>query len=368
MLQQVAQRFRARLRASDTLARVGGDEFVLVQDDLTELAGASTMAEKVVTALAEPFHLQGSRLHIGTSIGITLYPNDGADPDILLRNADLALYRAKHDGRGRYRFYDREMDLELRTARSLENGLRQALEDCVLQLFYQPTFSLDNGRIQGVEALLRWPHAGGGHVMPGSFIPIAETSGLIVPLGEWVLREACRQAQKWWTAGCRLRMAVNLSPVQLREPDFATLIERVLAENKLDGNALELEVTERVFLDPSKAAIAKTLREVTEMGVQLAIDDFGTGYSSLGYLKHFPFDRIKVDASFVQDIGIESETETIVQAIIALGRSLGKSVTAEGVETDLQLSFLRHNMCDEAQGFLLAHPASADSLAAILTT
>ena len=168
-------------------------------------------------------------------------------------------------------------------------------------------------------------------------------------------------------AGCRVRMAVNLSPIQLREPDFAVLVRRVLDESKLQGNALELEVTERVFLDPSKAAIAKTLREVTEMGVRLAIDDFGTGcYSSLGYLKHFPFDRIKVDGSFVQDIGIESETEMIVQAIITLGRSLGKSVTAEGVETDLQLSFLRHNMCDEAQGFLLAHPASADNLANVL--
>jgi diguanylate cyclase (GGDEF)-like protein/PAS domain S-box-containing protein len=339
LLQEVARRFQGRLRASDTLARVGGDEFVLVQEDLTDPIGASVMASKLVTALAEPFDLQGNRLHIGTSIGITLYPDDGADPDILLRNADLALYRAKHEGRGRYQFYDREMDLELRHTRSLENGLRQALEERTLELFYQPTFSLYDGRIQGVEALLRWPCPGRGQVMPESFIPIAETSGLIAPLGEWVLREACRQAQIWRKAGCHLRMAVNLSPIQLREPDFPLLVESVLAENELMGDALELEVTERVFLDPSKAAIANTLREVTDMGVKLAIDDFGTGYSSLGYLKHFPFDRIKVDASFVQDIGIESGTETIVQAIIMLSRNLGKFVTAEGVETDLQLSF-----------------------------
>jgi diguanylate cyclase (GGDEF)-like protein/PAS domain S-box-containing protein len=366
LLRQVADRLRSSLRESDTLARVGGDEFVLLGEDVAGPHGGSIIARKIVDAMAEPFDIYGSRLYMSTSVGVTLYPRDATDSALLLRNADLALYRAKHEGRGQYLFYSPEMDLELLATRSLENGLRRALQEGTLTLFYQPTFSLDDGRIQGVEALLRWPHAGGGHVMPASFIPIAETSGLIVPLGEWVLREACRQAQIWWKTGYHLRMAVNLSAIQLREPGFALLIERVLAENELLGDVLELEVTERVFLDPSKAAITETLHKITEMGVQLAIDDFGTGYSSLGYLKNFPFDRIKVDASFVRDIGIESGSETIVKAIIALSRSLGKSITAEGVETDLQLSFLRHNMCDEAQGFLLAHPASADDLAKIL--
>jgi diguanylate cyclase (GGDEF)-like protein/PAS domain S-box-containing protein len=366
LLRQVADRLRNSLRESDTLARVGGDEFVLLGEDVAGPHGVSVIARKIVDAMAEPFDIYGSQLYMSTSVGVTLYPRDAGDSALLLRNADLALYRAKHEGRGHYLFYTPEMDVELQAARSLENGLRRALQEGTLMLFYQPTFSLYDGRIQGVEALLRWPHAGGGHVMPTSFIPIAETSGLIVPLGEWVLREACRQAQIWWKTGYHLRMAVNLSAIQLREPGFALLVERILAENELLGDALELEVTERVFLDPSKAAITETLRKVTEMGVQLAIDDFGTGYSSLGYLKNFPFDRIKVDASFVRDIGIESGTETIVKAIIALSRSLGKSITAEGVETDRQLSFLRHNMCDEAQGFLLAHPASADNLAELL--
>jgi diguanylate cyclase (GGDEF)-like protein/PAS domain S-box-containing protein len=368
LLRQVADRLRSALRESDTLARVGGDEFVLLAEDVASPHGVSAIARKIVDTIAEPFDISGSRLYINTSVGVTLYPRDAGEPALLLRNADLALYRAKREGRGQYQFYSPDMDLELRVTRNLENGLRRALKEGTLELFYQPTYSLADGRIQSVEALVRWRHEDGGHVMPASFIPIAETSGLIVPLGEWVLREACRQAQVWSNSGYDLRVAVNVSAIQLREPTFALLVERVLADNKLGGNVLELEVTERVFLDPSKTAITETLRQVTGMGVRLAIDDFGTGYSSLGYLKNFPFDRIKIDASFVQDIGIESGTETIVKAIIGLSRSLGKSVTAEGVETNLQLSFLRHNMCDEAQGFLLAHPAPADSIAQSLKT
>ena len=276
-----------------------------------------------------------------------------------MRNADLALYHAKRDGRGQYRFYDREMDLELKATRSVEAGLRRAIENGNLELLYQPSFALGDGRAEGVEALIRWRHPNGGYAQPTTFIPIAESSGLIVPLGEWVLREACRQAQSWQDAGRRFRVAVNVSAVCLRQPKFACLVERILDESGLPGTVLELEVTERVFVDPSKAAITRTLHEVTELGVRLAIDDFGTGYSSLGYLKHFPFERIKIDASFVRDIGVDAETETIVKAIITLGRSLGKSVTAEGVETHPQLSFLRNNACDEVQGFLFAPPTPA---------
>jgi EAL domain-containing protein (putative c-di-GMP-specific phosphodiesterase class I) len=251
------------------------------------------------------------------------------------------------------------MDLALSTTRSIESGLRVAIEQGGLELNYQPKFALDDGRLAGVEALIRWPHPKGGKVLPGDFIPVAEMSGLIVPLGEWVLREACRQAQVWWLEGHPLRVAVNLSAVQLRQVDFAVLVERILAENGLAHTALELEITESVLLDPSKVAITKTLREVIDLGVHLAIDDFGTGYSSLSYLKHFPFDRIKIDGSFVRDIGAGVKSEAIVKAIIALSHSLGKAVTAEGVESEHQLDFLRDNACDEVQGFLLAPPCPA---------
>ena len=356
LLQEVALRLGQRVRASDTLARVGGDEFILIQPDLADPDDAAVVAQKLFGAFAEPFIVQDNRLDIAASIGITVFPDDADEPDLLLRNADIALYRAKRGGRGQYRRYSEDMDLELRATRSLEAGLRQALERDTLDVFYQPVFALDDGSFQAVEALLRWPHPGGGYVLPGSFIPVAEMSGVIVPLGEWVLRRACRQAHSWMEAGWRLRVAVNLSAVQLRQPHFATLVERILADSSLAASALELEVTESVFLDPSKAAITKTLHEVAEIGVHLAIDDFGTGYSSLAYLKHFPFDRIKIDRSFVHDIGAPGNADAIVKAIIALGRSLGKSVTAEGVETKHQLAFLRQNRCDEAQGYLLARP------------
>ena len=359
LLEGVAKRLRGVLRASDTLARVGGDEFVLIQNGLQGPSGAAIMAKKLLNVLADAFEVQGNRLHIGASVGITLFPVDAADPDALLRNADMALYRAKHEGRGKYRFYTPDMNLELKATRSIESGLRVAIEQGALKLLYQPMFALGDGRPVGVEALIRLPHPQGGNVMPADFIPVAEMSGLIVPLGEWILREACRQARAWWTEGRHFRVAVNLSAVQLRQPDFAALVERTLVESSLTPTALELEVTESVFLDPSKVAIKKTLHEIAELGVHLAIDDFGTGYSSLGYLKHFPFERIKIDASFVRDIGAGGEAEAIVKAIIALGRSLGKAVTAEGVETEHQLAFLRSNACDEAQGFLLAPPRSA---------
>ena len=329
---------------------------------MVDRSGAAVIAQKLIDALNEPFFVQRNRLDIGASIGITVFPDDATDLDQLLRNADIALYRAKRGGRGQYRCYSPHMDVELRATRSLEAGLRQALDDRALELFYQPLFALGSGCFQGVEALIRWPHPGGGYVLPASFIPVAETSGAIVPLGEWTLRQACRQAQAWMQAGWHLRVAVNLSAVQLRQPDFASLIERILDDSHLGASALELEVTESVFLDPSKVAITKTLHEVAEMGVRLAIDDFGTGYSSLTYLKHFPFDRIKIDKSFVRDIGAAGNADAIVKAIIALGRSLGKSVTAEGVETERQLTFLRRNTCDEVQGYLLARPTSVNEI------
>lgn len=365
LLQEVAKRLRGVLRESDTLARVGGDEFVLVQDGIREESAAATMAKKLLGVLTESFDVGGNRLHAGASIGITRFPADATDPDALLRNADMALYRAKHEGRGQFQFYSPEMNVALSTTRSVETGLRVAIEQGALELLYQPTFALDDGRLVAVEALIRWPHPKGGKVLPGDFIPVAEISGLVVPLGEWVLREACRQARTWCLEGRLLRVAVNISAVQLREVNFAALVARILAESGLTHTALELEVTESVLLDPSKVAITNTLREIVDLGVHLAIDDFGTGYSSLSYLKHFPFDRIKIDASFVRDIGAGAKSEAIVKAIIALSHSLGKEVTGEGVETPYQLAFLRGNACDEAQGFLLAPPCSAAEIGKI---
>jgi diguanylate cyclase (GGDEF)-like protein len=362
LLQEVARRLRAVLRESDTLARVGGDEFVLVQGGVRDPMAPAIMAKKLLGVLTRPIEIDGNRLHAGASIGITRFPQDAMDPDALLRNADMALYRAKHEGRGQYRFYSPDMNSALRATRSIESGLRLAIEQGALELDYQPKFTLDDGRLVGVEALIRWPHPKGGKVFPGDFIPVAEMSGLIVPLGEWVLREACRQARDWRLEGRSLRIAVNLSAVQLREVDFAALVERILAESGLGHAALELEVTESVLLDPSKMAITKALREVAELGVHLAIDDFGKGYSSLSYLKHFSFDRIKIDGSFVRDIGAGANSEAIVKAIIALGHNLGKAVTAEGVESEPQLDFLRRHSCDEAQGFLLAPPCPAEQI------
>lgn len=362
LLQAVAERICSRLRATDTLARVGGDEFVLIQPELSHSGGASIMAQTIIDLLAQPFLVDGNQLNVEASIGITLFPNDGADPDSLLRNADLALYRAKRQGRGQYRFYSRDMDVEFKATLSIERDLRQAIDHDGLELFYQPTFTLGDRRMRGVEALIRWPRPGGGHVSPANFIPIAEISGLIVPLGEWTLRAACRQAKVWTAAGMDLRFAVNVSAIQLRQPDFAMLIERVLADNGLVASALELEVTESVFLDPSMVVITKALNEVAEMGVTLAVDDFGAGSSSIGYFKHFPFDRIKIDASFVRDIDVESDARAVVKAIIALGHSLGKSVTAEGVETEAQFEFLRANACDEVQGYLLSRPKAVGEI------
>lgn len=356
LLAEVAKRLRAALRRSDTLARIGGDEFVLVQSTARGARNAAIMANKLLQVFRQSFDIQGHRLHVSGSIGVTLFPDDGADADTLLRNADMALYKAKREARGVYRFYTPDMDFELKAMRSVENGLRTAIEQGALELFYQRTFAIEDLRPVGVEALVRWRHPKGGTVLPAEFIPVAELSGLIVPLGEWVLREACQQARTWWSKGQRLRVAVNLSAIQLRQRNFANVVERTLAEYGLATTALELEVTESIFLDPSRTAITDTLCDLAASGVRLAIDDFGTGFSSLAYLKHFPFDRIKIDGSFVQDIGTSKESEAIIASIIALSRNLGKAVTAECVETRTQLDFLMRNSCNEAQGFFLSAP------------
>ncbi|MBV8401163.1 MAG: bifunctional diguanylate cyclase/phosphodiesterase, partial [Acetobacteraceae bacterium] len=355
----VSARLGEHLRSGDTIARRGGDEFVMIPRDATDRAAAVSVAQRLLEGLAKPFLIRDNRLDVSAGIGIALFPDDATDADELLRNADMALYRAKRDGPDQYRCYSSEMDMELKASHRLETGLREALERGTLELVYQPVFSLQDGSINAAEALTRWPYSDGSYVAPASFIPVAEASGLIIPLGEWTLREACRQARSWTERGWRARVAVNISAVQLRQPDFADLVERTLLVSGLAAAQLELEITEGVFLDPSSSAIAKTLRGVAEIGVRLAIDDFGTGFSNLGYLKNFPFHRIKIDRSFVHDIGKTADAEAITNAIITLTHSLGKSVTAEGVETEGQHAFLRRNRCDEAQGYLLARPKPA---------
>jgi diguanylate cyclase (GGDEF)-like protein/PAS domain S-box-containing protein len=366
LLRELAERLSKVVRKSDTLARLGGDEFALVQSAARDRNAAGLLARRLLRAFARPFQIEGHRLEVTASLGITIFPDDGDTPERLLRNADMALYQAKAAGRNRCAFYRPEMDQELQASRSLQRGLKQALEGDGLRLVFQPVFELPERRLAKVEALVRWPHPGGGHVPPSTFIPIAEASGLIRPLGDWVLRRACRQGAAWRAAGRRLKVAVNVSAAQLRQPELVETIERALAEAGLEPALLELELTESVFLDPSKDLFMKVLRRIAELGVTLAIDDFGTGYSSFAYLKHFPFHEIKVDGSFVRDIETGADGAAIVAAVIALGHSLGKRVTAEGVESERQLAFLRDLACDAAQGFLLARPQSAEELAGLL--
>jgi diguanylate cyclase (GGDEF)-like protein len=367
LLRGVAGRLGGAIRGSDTLARLGGDEFALVQLGARQPADAAVLAARLLAALEAPFDLHGREVHAAASLGIALFPEDGADPDELLKNADLALYRAKAEGRGRFRFFEPAMDEEVRARRRLQQELRRALERGELALAYQPQLDLRTGRITGVEALARWSHPERGPVPPSEFVPAAEASGLVVPLGAWVLREACRQAAAWRREGLDLTVAVNVSPVQLRHPDLPGMVEEALVASGLAPERLELEVTEGLLVG-TEAGVAERVAGLAARGVGLAIDDFGTGYSSLAYLKRLPARRIKVDRSFVRGIGAEPEGEAVVRAIVGLGHALGKEVVAEGVETEAQLAFLRELGCDAAQGFLLAKPRPAGEVGRLLAT
>jgi EAL domain-containing protein (putative c-di-GMP-specific phosphodiesterase class I) len=320
------------------------------------------MAQRVLMALETPFRIDEHELDVGASVGVTVFPDDGETPGRLMRNADVALYRAKAAGRGRFQRYRPEMDHELRENRSLHRGLRLAIDAGELELVYQPVFELPGLRLAKVEALLRWQRSNERMVSPAEFIPIAEASGLIHALGQWVLQAACHQAAAWLEAGRPLKVAVNVSAAQLRHVTFAASVRGALEGARLDPGLLELELTESVFLDPSKDQIHDTLRRIADLGVSLAIDDFGTGYSSLAYLKHFPFDELKIDRSFVADIGRVPGGGAIADAVIGLAHSLGKRVTAEGVENHEQLAFLRERGCDAAQGYLLGRPGPAHGL------
>jgi diguanylate cyclase (GGDEF)-like protein/PAS domain S-box-containing protein len=364
LLHELAERLSGLIRTTDTWARLGGDEFALVQTGVRGADDAEIMVRRIMTALERPFTVETQRVHMTASLGVTLFPDDGETPDRLMRNADMALFRAKAAGRRSSAFYRPEMDRELQASRSLQTGLRQALERGGLSLVYQPVFDVRRRRVVAVEALVRWRHPGGGEVPPATFVPIAETSGLIQPLGEWVLREACRQAAAWHEVG--LKVAINVSVAQLRDPELLPTLRQVVATTGITATSLELEVTESVFLDPSKDLVLEALHEIAELGVSLAIDDFGAGYSSLGYLKHFPFHKVKIDGSFVRDIGRDRESSAIVAAVIALGHALDKQVTAECIESEPQLAFLAEQGCDLAQGYLLGRPQPAAAIDRLL--
>jgi diguanylate cyclase (GGDEF)-like protein/PAS domain S-box-containing protein len=364
---EVGRRLKHAVRDADTVARFGGDEFVVLLPELPSENIAAALAQKILNALFEPMLIQGHELAPACSLGISLYPRDGADGKTLLKNADAALYQAKAMGRGNYQFYSQEMNARTLDRLTLESGLRHAVERGELQLKYQPQIDLASGATVGVEALLRWHPAGQQLVMPDAFISIAEETGLIVEIGEWVLRTACAQQVAWQRIGMPdLRVAVNLSARQFRQPGLDAMVARVLDQTGCRADRLELEITESVLMDRADSA-AQTLQRLSDMGVQLAIDDFGTGYSSLSYLKRFPIHALKIDRSFVSDISAEADDGAIAGAVIALAHSMGLTVVAEGVETPQQRDFLRDLKCDQAQGFYFSEPMPAAALEHLLT-
>ncbi|MEP7206237.1 MAG: EAL domain-containing protein [Casimicrobiaceae bacterium] len=362
LLVMVADRLRRCVRPSDIIARLGGDEFAVIQRAIGDLEEVANNARKIVAALGEPYQLDGLESVIGASIGIAIAPGDSTDADQLLRNADVALYRAKNDGRRTYRFFEPSMDMRLQARHKLETELRRALQHNELVVYYQPVVDLRTGSVNGFEALLRWNHPERGIVLPGEFIPFAEEIGLIGAVGDWVLRHACADAARW---PAHFRLAVNLSPAQFRQRTILASLHEALAASGLDPRRLELEITESVLLQDNESTIL-TLHALRELGARISLDDFGTGYSSLSYLIRFPFDKIKIDRSFVKDVGLRADCDAIVRAVVTLAASLGMATTAEGVETPRQRSHLRGEGCTEAQGFLFSVPLPAAELGPFL--
>ena len=361
----VASRIIDCLGPDDIVARMGGDEFTVLMhiDDPQEAANASQM---IIAALKEPFVIDGYELHTTTSIGISLYPEDGDDAQVLMRNADTAMYRAKDQGRNSYSYYDTAMNRLGIERLELENGLRYALEREELVVYYQPRLNLASGRIVGMEALVRWQHPVLGLVPPGRFIPLAEETGLIVPISEWVLETACKQTTKWLDSGYPpLQVAVNLSARQFQSPGLVERVDSILQESGLAPELLELEITESITMQDVDFTIL-TLRKLSDMGIHIAVDDFGTGYSSLSYLKNFPIHTLKIDQSFVRELHRDSYNAAIVNTVIYLAQNLNLKVIAEGVETEQQLAFLRDQRCDEMQGFLFSRPVPMDEFERLL--
>ncbi|BAU47175.1 hypothetical protein SVA_0596 [Sulfurifustis variabilis] len=368
LLEAVAGRIQGCVREGDTVSRISGDEFALVLADMAHVDDAARVARNILDSFSRPFHVEGHDLYVSASVGITIYPFDDRDVEGLLRNADVAMYRAKELGRNTYQFYAAEMTARARERLALEGALRRALEREEFTLRYQPIVDLRGGRVVGVEALLRWRHPERGMVMPEQFVSIAEETGLIVPLGEWVLRTACAQCREWEAAGLPpLRLGVNISARQFQRPDLADTVARILEETGMPPKRLELELTETLLMQSLEATIA-AMQRLSAMGVQLSIDDFGTGYSSLAYLKRLPIDRLKIDRSFVQDIPGDPDDAAIASAIIAIAHKLDLTVVAEGVESGAQLAFLRSHGCDVMQGYYFSEPIEPAEFAHLLAT
>jgi diguanylate cyclase (GGDEF)-like protein/PAS domain S-box-containing protein len=364
LLQAAAERLRKCLRDCDMAARFGGDEFAVLQLGLAGPHEAGTLADRIVTLLSEPYDIDGQLVEIGASVGIALAPIDGETAEQLLGNADIALYQAKEDGRRTFRFFQPDMGASVQAHHLLALDLRNALGAGELEVYYQPLVTLATGVISGFEALLRWHHPLRGMVSPLEFIPLAEETGLIVPIGEWVLRQACAEAAAWPDD---LKVAVNLSPVQFKRGNLPQVVFATLASAGLPAGRLELEITESVFLAESKTNLA-TLHSLRALGVTIAMDDFGTGYSGLSYLRAFPFDKIKIDRSFISELGESGDCMAIMQAITTLGWSLGIPTLAEGVETKKQLAWVRAAGCTEMQGYLFSRPVPAREIAKLLSS
>lgn len=378
LLREVARRLVQTVRKEDlvarspnedqsaNIARLGGDEFAIMLTDLESVQAAAKVARRTIEAMSAPIPLETQEVFVTASIGITVFPFDGEDVDTLLKNADTAMYHAKSEGRNNYQYYTKSMNASAFENLALENSLRRALEREEFELYYQPQVSMDTGEIVGVEALIRWQHPEMGMISPVQFIPLALETGLIVPMDEWGLRTACRQAKEWSDTGLRpLRVSVNLSSYQFRQKQLTQTIARILSETRIDPQYLNIELTESTIMQNAEEA-TKTLHELKEMGVKLSVDDFGTGYSSLSYLKRFPLDTLKIDRSFIKDITTDPDDEALTRAILAMSNSLKLKVVAEGVETDAQLEFLRRNGCDEFQGYLFSRPVSATEMTEML--
>lgn len=362
VLREIAARINHTKREHETAARLGGDEFALLAGPLKGPNDAAALAERLVGAISAPMEILGHRVMIGTSIGIAVAPVDGNDGETLMQNADFALYRAKSDGRGTFRFFEKGMDATMQHRRALESGLKFGLARNEFSLAFQPLMNLESNQITCFEALLRWKHAKMGVIPPDEFIPVAEEIGFIVPLGEWVLHQACSIAVTWPE---HIRVAVNLSPIQFKSNRLLEVVARVLEDTGLPAARLELEITESVMIGDSDQ-ILETLHALRRMGVHISMDDFGTGYSALSYLRAFPFDKIKIDRSFIEDVGAEDANFEIIKAVIALGKSLGMATTAEGVETQQQLDAVRAHGCSEVQGFFFSRPLTAPDTQALI--
>ncbi|MES9845854.1 MAG: bifunctional diguanylate cyclase/phosphodiesterase, partial [Candidatus Sedimenticola sp. 6PFRAG5] len=356
----VAARLVQDVREEDTVSRFGGDEFAVLIEEVNSADDVAKVADKLITSLTRPFNLKGRETFITASIGIALYPDDGHNASKLLRNADAALYVAKDGGRNTYRYYSKQMTLEARDRLTMEGALRKAIEKGQLEVWYQPQVRLGSNQLIGAEALVRWNHPARGLVSPVEFIPLAEETGLIIPLGEFVLRAACEQAMAWRKSGLFSgRVAVNIAGPQMERGNIGETVTRILEETGLPASALELEITESFIMHNAEEALS-TLQSLKGLGVTTSIDDFGTGYSSLSYLKRLPVDTLKIDQGFVRDLPDDPDDAAIARAVIALGRSLGYTVIAEGVETEAQRDFLLDEQCDLAQGYLFSRPMPKD--------